>query len=1247
MDESTAKEAPVSKTDILKSQRHQRRGAKGKLTRIGHALKSLIEERRPISEVQEIYERYLLAYEELQNRHESFSELIEDDDEYDMEERWMDECQQSFLSHQISFRDYCKGETEKNVSRQKLRKQMTNEQPSDDNSEASSDETASNAQQDGSHTQSLQIRNVQKRVGSMFKMEKPKMPTFNGNVRDYCIFKADFQHALGEVFDERDALMILRSCLQGKPLQMIQGIGRDFKAAWEQLDMVYGDPRLVADAIIHDITKFRSLKPGEDDRFCEFVNIVRRSYNVLKEIGKENDMNNSHMLAIMEKKLTPEDRKIWFRNQELGEASSTFEKFLQFLTLELKARMRSAAPVRGEVKASVNFMTKKPSPSTNNQERKFDRCWLCRDDSHWTDQCKSFLSKSFKERMQLVKENKACFACLKKATYGHRMSTCKRRRRCTERVNGEQCKYYHHPLLHNSSDVREVGVACVGAKEALLPVVTVEVAEKKTWKKCNMLLDCGAQLSIIKQSLADKLKLKGKEVTIVISKLGGVEEEVITNEYKVSVKELGGRNSLPVTVISLPHISTTDSVPEEYLQSAAKQLKIDRKMFNRHGGEIDLLVGSDHPKFHGGESKETHNFTARHSPVGWVILGTLPHRRMESSKVLHVQLAKPVDLTEFWTTESMGVKDIDCQCQPTGMTKADKEEYDMIERSCVKEGNQWQVSYPWIRDPNKLPDNRWLAEKMLEATERRLLKNPDHAKAYQEQMTQLVEMGFARKLSDNEVSGYSGPVHYIGHHAVVRPEKKSTPVRIVFNSSASYQGHSLNEYWHKGPDMLNSLFGVLMKFRDHSVAVSGDISKMYHRVKVPVIDQHVHRYLWRDLEVERKPDVYIKLVVTFGDKPSPAMAQIALRKTAEVAEKESPKAAQILKESTYMDDICFSTPTEEEAIQLTDEIDKALGDGGFNVKGWVSNKNIRPGSQNEMELLSKLSNEKVLGVVWNQHNDSFSYKSTLDRSSREEKSSNNEGKWTKRKILSQIARVFDPLGFVSPFIVRAKMGMQRLWEKGYKWDERLPEEQQKWWINFFNEMKELSEAKLDRSLTPPRAIDNPILCVFSDASEAAFGCCAYLRWQIADGSFTTRFVAARSRLAPLKRLTIPRLELQAALMAARLFTAIKEETTLKLLETIFMTDSLITLAWIHSQSRMYKSFVSSRVGEIQSASNPENWRYVPGNMNPANKISRGLAVRDLSKEWEHGPEFLFKPIDDWPEDKSLPVQVMMTRRGER
>ena len=135
-------------------------------------------------------------------------------------------------------------------------------------------------------------------------------------------------------------------------------------------------------------------------------------------------------------------------------------------------------------------------------------------------------------------------------------------------------------------------------------------------------------------------------------------------------------------------------------------------------------------------------------------------------------------------------------------------------------------------------------------------------------------------------------MHYISHHAVERPEKKSTTVRIVFNSSATYQGSRLNGYWKKGPDLLNSLFGVVLRFREREVAISGDISKMYHRVRIPLKDQHVHRYLWRDLEKERDPETYVKTVLTFEDKPAPAIAQIALQKTAEENQELYPEVAK-------------------------------------------------------------------------------------------------------------------------------------------------------------------------------------------------------------------------------------------------------------------------------------------------------------------------------------------------------------------
>ena len=182
-------------------------------------------------------------------------------------------------------------------------------------------------------------------------------------------------------------------------------------------------------------------------------------------------------------------------------------------------------------------------------------------------------------------------------------------------------------------------------------------------------------------------------------------------------------------------------------------------------------------------------------------------------------------------------------------------------------------------------------------------------------------MKFCRKLTKEEDESYQGPVHYIPHHAVVRPEKKSTPVRIVFNSSCMFQGHQLNDYWMKGPDMLNNLFGVVLRFREREVALVGDISKMYHRVLIPPQDQHVHRFLWRNLHTNREPDMYVKTVLTFGDKPAPAMAQIALRKTAQESQATHPEAAKVLTNNVYMDDICDSVDTVEKAQELSNDID--------------------------------------------------------------------------------------------------------------------------------------------------------------------------------------------------------------------------------------------------------------------------------------------------------------------------------------
>ena len=324
------------------------------------------------------------------------------------------------------------------------------------------------------------------------------------------------------------------------------------------------------------------------------------------------------------------------------------------------------------------------------------------------------------------------------------------------------------------------------------------------------------------------------------------------------------------------------------------------------------------------------------------------------------------------------------------------------------------------------------------------MKDTASTKEYNKQIAEMTELNFARKLSKEEITNHKGPVHYIAHYEVVRPEKKSTPVRIVFNSSASYQGHKLNDYWFKGPDLLNNLFGVVLRFRENEVAISGDISKMYHRVLIPKADQDVHRFLWRNLETDREPDVYAKTVLTFGDKAAPAMAQIALRKTAEEARETNPEAAKTLLENSYVDDICDSVPNVEKAQQLTTDVDRVLASGGFKVKGWTSNHVLTEDNSNQdgssstgMTLLTNETAEKVLGLVWDHLKDVFTFKVNVELLSSEKAAKQKiQGKrLTKRMILSQIARIFDPLGFAAAFIVKAKIGMQHLWQKGVDWDE--------------------------------------------------------------------------------------------------------------------------------------------------------------------------------------------------------------------
>ena len=226
--------------------------------------------------------------------------------------------------------------------------------------------------------------------------------------------------------------------------------------------------------------------------------------------------------------------------------------------------------------------------------------------------------------------------------------------------------------------------------------------------------------------------------------------------------------------------------------------------------------------------------------------------------------------------------------------------------------------------------------------------------------------------------------------------------------------------------------------------------------------------------------------------------------------------------------------------------------------------------------------------------------------------------------------------------------MQRLLQQGLHWDEALAPAAQNEWIQLFGEMEGLNHVTFGRCINPPKAVGSPTLCIFSDASEDAFGACAYARWQLENSEYDTQFIAAKSRVAPLKKLSVPRLELQAAVLATRLYKTIQKESRLMFEKAILLSDSMITLAWIRSQARVFKTFVSIRVGEIQNNSDPSQWRHVPGEMNVADDVSRGIRAKDLNGRWQNGPEFLRLPEEEeWPQESSIADQSGVGRERHK
>ena len=475
-------------------------------------------------------------------------------------------------------------------------------------------------------------------------------------------------------------------------------------------------------------------------------------------------------------------------------------------------------------------------------------------------------------------------------------------------------------------------------------------------------------------------------------------------------------------------------------------------------------------------------------------------------------------------------------------------------------------------------------------------------------------------------SGEKDPQWYLPHHPVINPNKPEK-IRRVCNAASRFCQVSLNEVLVPGPDFLSNLIGIFLRFRLFRVALTADIEAMFMQIGVPENEQKFLRFLWRD-GINDEIEVYQYTRHIFGGTSSPTVANFSVQQGARDNRLQFPLAFETVFDSFYVDDFLKSFLSPENAFSVALQVKQKLDSCGFNLTKFMTNdeetfnrlsKNVSFDKPN----FNDMSETSVWGIQWDPKTDSLGVCRVLTKLTTDV--------ITQRKILSAVSGIFDPMGFNSSFTIRGRLILKQLWcVKGQKWDAAVPDEIEVAFLEWDVEKVNISDIKLERCIFRSTLITNAQLHVFVDASQSAMCAVIYLRAHC-DQLLQISFFVGKYRVAPIRATTIPKLELQAALIGLRLVTSIKKFLPLTIEETFFWSDSSTVLQWIGSSHKRLPVFVANRVAEILDHSRVDERNFVPGIQNPADIDTRGMKVTELKhSEWFSGRSFLKFEKDQWP-----------------